>query len=243
MEQIAASARHAYRSLIYDNPEFFTYFRSATPIAEISRLRIGSRPASRRNSTRIEDLRAIPWVFSWMQSRHTLPGWFGLGSALEAFIGADAPIDPQEPPLHSTTARQQLMLLREMYRRWPFFRTMIDNAQMILAKADLGIARRYAELVPDKELAERVFALIVAEYDRSVQLICQVAEISEILDSQPVLQRSYRQRNPYVDPLSYIQIELLRRLRDGPPAEQQEAIETAVLMSINGIAAGLKNTG
>lgn len=243
MEQVAATARGAYRSLIYDNPEFFTYFRSATPIAEISRLRIGSRPASRRNSTRIEDLRAIPWVFSWMQSRHTLPGWFGLGSALAAFIGSDAPADGGAPPLHSATARQQLMLLREMYRRWPFFHTMIDNAQMILAKADLGIARRYAELVPDRGPAERVFALIAAEYDRTVQLICQVAEISQILDSQPVLQRSYRQRNPYVDPLSYIQIELLRRLRDGPPAEQQEAIETAVLMSINGIAAGLKNTG
>jgi phosphoenolpyruvate carboxylase len=235
MEQIAATARAAYRGLIYDNPEFLTYFREATPIAEISRLRIGSRPASRRNSARIEDLRAIPWVFSWMQSRHTIPGWFGLGSALADFVGAG---ESRESEHHSL-----LTLLRTMYRQWPFFTTLLDNAQMIMAKADMGIARQYADLVDDQSLAGRIFALIEAEFERTTRMICAVAEIDEILGAVPVLQRAIQQRNPYVDPLSYIQLELLRRLRDDPHADAQEQLETTVLMSINGIAAGLKNTG
>jgi phosphoenolpyruvate carboxylase len=130
-----------------------------------------------------------------------------------------------------------------MYREWPFFSTMLGNAQLIIAKADMGIARRYAELVEDQGLAEAVFGAIRAEYERTRELICRVAEVGDLLDEQPVLQRAIRQRNPYVDPLSYIQIELLRRLRATPAEEEQEAIETAVLMSINGIAAGLKNTG
>ncbi len=228
LEQIAAAGRDAYRALVYDEPRFLAYFREATPIAEISRLRIGSRPASRRKSTRIEDLRAIPWVFSWMQNRHTLPGWYGLGSALAAFAGED---------------RARLALLREMYRDWPFFSTVLDNAQLIIAKADMGIARRYADLMGDQALAEAVFATVCAEYTRTVQLIRQVTEIAELLDAQPVLQKAIRQRNPYIDPLSYIQIELLRRLRTGAAGTAQEALETTVLMSINGIAAGLKNTG
>ncbi len=247
MEQIAATARNAYRSMVYGNPEFFTYFREATPIAEISRLRIGSRPASRRNSARIEDLRAIPWVFSWMQNRHTLPGWFGLGSALADFIGAELQIvdcrlqiAPDDQNLQS--AITNLQLLRTMYRQWPFFATLLDNAQMIMSKADMGIARQYADLVEDQALAGRVFALIEAEFLRTARMICAVAEITEILETEPVLQRSIQQRNPYVDPLSYIQLELLRRLRDDSYADQEQ-LETTVLMSINGIAAGLKNTG
>ncbi|MEI6777935.1 MAG: phosphoenolpyruvate carboxylase [Chloroflexales bacterium] len=247
MEQIAATARNAYRSMVYGNPEFFTYFREATPIAEISRLRIGSRPASRRNSTRIEDLRAIPWVFSWMQNRHTLPGWFGLGSALADFVGTELQIvdcrlqiAPDDQNLQS--AITNLQLLRTMYRQWPFFATLLDNAQMIMSKADMGIARQYADLVEDQVLAGRVFALIEAEFLRTARMICAVAEITEILDTEPVLRRSIQQRNPYVDPLSYIQLELLRRLRDDSHADQEQ-LETTVLMSINGIAAGLKNTG
>jgi phosphoenolpyruvate carboxylase len=237
MEQIATTARTAYRNLIYDDQEFLRYFRQATPIAEISRLRIGSRPASRTNSDRIEDLRAIPWVFSWMQSRHTLPGWFGLGSGLAAFVGAGAGEGgavPTTPPL---------TLLREMHRAWPFFNTLLGNAQLIIAKADLGIARRYADLVPDAALADRMYAIVEAEYHRTVRMICAVAEIDDILAAQPVLQRAIRQRNPYVDPLSYIQIELLRRLRSGADPVTEDELATAVLMSINGIAAGLKNTG
>ncbi|NWF81028.1 MAG: phosphoenolpyruvate carboxylase [Chloroflexi bacterium] len=230
MEEMSDTARTAYRSLIYDHPRFLSYFREATPIAEISRLRIGSRPASRRKSDRIEDLRAIPWVFSWMQSRHTLPGWFGLGSALEHFIG--------QPPRD-----ERLTLLRQMYREWPFFAMLLDNAQLIIAKADLAIARHYADLVGDRATADEIFAAIAQEYARTCRLICAVAQISEVLDGQPVLQRAIRQRNPYIDPLSYIQIELIRRLRANPPEAEEEELETAVLMSINGIAAGLKNTG
>ncbi|MCX7859667.1 MAG: phosphoenolpyruvate carboxylase [Chloroflexus sp.] len=227
MEQMAATARAVYRRLVYEDPDFLTYFRSATPVAEFNRLRIGSRPVSRRKSDRIEDLRAIPWVFSWMQSRHTIPGWFGLGSALEMFANA---------------APDHLYLLRAMYRNWPFFTTLLDNAQMIMLKADMGIARRYAELVPDQAIADRIFQHIEAEFRRTERMICQITEYSDLLAHQPVLQRAIRQRNPYIDPLSYVQIELLRRLRAAPPEEQAE-LETVLLMSINGIAAGLKNTG
>lgn len=227
MEQMAAIARTVYRQLVYENPEFLTYFRAATPVAELSRLRIGSRPVSRRKSDRIEDLRAIPWVFSWMQTRHTLPGWFGLGSAFEQFIAED--------PNH-------LHLLRAMYRHWPFFTTLLDNAQMIMLKADMGIAHCYASLVPDQALAQRIFQQIESEYQRTKRLICQITERDELLAHQPVLQRAIRQRNPYIDPLSHVQIELLRRLRSAPP-DQQDELETVLLMSINGIAAGLKNTG
>lgn len=230
MEEMSDTARTAYRSLIYEHPRFLSYFREATPIAEISRLRIGSRPAARRKSDRIEDLRAIPWVFSWMQSRHTLPGWFGLGSALEQFIGQPARED-------------RLALLRQMYREWPFFTMLLDNAQLIIAKADLAIARHYADLMGDRATADEIFAAITDEYTRTCRLICEVAELSDVLDGQPVLQRTIRQRNPYIDPLSYIQIELIRRLRANPPEQEEEELETAVLMSINGIAAGLKNTG
>ncbi len=227
MEAMAITARTVYRRLVYEDPEFLTYFRNATPVAEFSRLRIGSRPVSRRKSDRIEDLRAIPWVFSWMQSRHTIPGWFGLGSALESF---------------AETHSHHLDLLRAMYRYWPFFTTLLDNAQMIMLKADLGIARRYAELVPDQALAERIVQQIEAEFRRTQRMICQITELNDLLAHQPVLQRAIRQRNPYIDPLSYVQIELLRRLRAASPEEQVE-IEPALLMSINGIAAGLKNTG
>jgi phosphoenolpyruvate carboxylase len=237
LEELARTAQHAYRGLVYDDPQFLDYFRTATPINEISRLRIGSRPASRRNSTQIADLRAIPWVFSWMQSRHTIPGWYGLGAALETFIHGVAGSE------HSAMVQEErLGLLRTMYQNWPFFRIILDNAQMILAKADMGIARYYASLTPDQALAERIYGIIAAEHERTSRTICLVAEIEHILDGTKFLQRSIAQRNPYVDPLSYMQIELLRRLREAPPEAQAE-IETAVLMSINGIAAGLKNTG
>ncbi len=227
MERMAETARTVYRNLVYEDPDFLIYFRNATPVAEFNRLRIGSRPVSRRKSDRIEDLRASPWVFSWMQSRHTLPGWFGLGSALESFVEAD--------PNH-------LHLLRTMYRHWPFFTTLLDNAQMIMLKADMNIARAYAGLVPDQQLAERIFRQIENEFRRTERMICQITEQNDLLAHQPVLQRAIRQRNPYIDPLSFIQIELLKRLRAASPEEQVE-LETVLLMSINGIAAGLKNTG
>jgi phosphoenolpyruvate carboxylase len=267
LEQLATIARKHYRGLVYEHPDFLPYFRTATPIAEISRLKIGSRPASRRNSDRIEDLRAIPWVFSWMQSRHTLPGWYGLGFALERFISsgdaessgqgdaearrqADSQArivnghnSPLSPGLPVSLSSQRLELLQDMYANWMFFRSMIDSAQMILGKADLHIAERYAELTPDPTVAGRIFGEVQAEYERATRLICQVARIDQLLDRSPVLQRSIARRNPYIDPMSYVQIELLRRLRADPEGPEHAALEDAILLSISGIAAGLKNTG
>ncbi|MFO0878414.1 MAG: phosphoenolpyruvate carboxylase [Gemmataceae bacterium] len=227
MDHLARTARKAYRQLVYDTPEFLSYFEEATPIAEISQLKLGSRPAKRSATTQgIGDLRAIPWVFSWMQSRHTLPGWFGLGSAMQEFV---------------SSRPDGLALLQTMYERWPFWTTTLDNAQMILAKADMTIARLYADLVEDQVLAARIFGLIQEEFDRTVSLVCQVTRQSSLLERMPVLGKSIQQRNPYVDPLSFIQTVLLRRLRaeENPPVE----LLTGVLESINGIASGLKNTG
>jgi phosphoenolpyruvate carboxylase len=226
MDRLAASARRHYRALVYETPEFLTYFEAATPIAEVSELKIGSRPARRGGAGGVEALRAIPWVFSWMQSRHTLPGWYGLGSALKEYLD-------EEPA--------GLGQLQEMYERWPFWGTALDNAQMILAKADLTIARLYADLVEDQELAGRIFGRIAAEYERTVELVCRVTRQGALLERMPVLQRSIQQRNPYVDPLSFIQTVLLRRLRAGE--EPADELRAGVLESINGIAAGLKNTG
>jgi phosphoenolpyruvate carboxylase len=226
MERMASSARQHYRSLVYDNPEFLTYFEQTTPISEISNLKLGSRPARRTASKGINELRAIPWVFSWMQSRHTLPGWFGLGSAIQEFLNAEA---------------GGLELLQTMYERWPFWTAALDNAQMILAKADLPIARIYADLVDDQALAERIFSIISAEYQRTVDMVCRVTRQTSLLERMPVLQRSIHQRNPYVDPLSFIQTVLLRRLRSSE--RPSEELQTAVLESITAVAAGLKNTG
>lgn len=227
LEELARLSCDAYRSLVYDDPRFLAFFRSATPIAEISRLNIGSRPASRRGSQRIEDLRAIPWVFSWMQSRYTLPGWYGLGTALAQF--SDTP--------------ERCALLQQMYADWPFFRTMIDNAQMILGKADMQIAQHYASLVPDAALRTAIATQITDEYARAVNQVLQVVQAQELLADAPVLKTSISRRNPYVDPLSYVQVELLRRLRADPDGPEHEAVEDAILLSISGIAAGLKNTG
>ncbi len=235
MERMSAIARQHYRALVYDHSGFVTYFRHATPVAEISRLRIGSRPASRSNSTRIEDLRAIPWVFSWMQSRHTLQGWYGLGTALELIC--------QETDATQPVDSSGLTTLQEMYQRWPFFRTMIGSAQMTLSRADMGIARHYADLVPDQALADEIYSAIVAEYERTYRLICDVAGFCDLMDPTSELQRTMAQRAVYVDPLSYVQIELMQRLRAAPSDSEHAAIEAAVLLSINGIAAGLKNTG
>jgi phosphoenolpyruvate carboxylase len=246
LERLAEIARGHYRGLVYEHPDFLRYFRSATPIAEISRLKIGSRPASRKNSDRIEDLRAIPWVFSWMQSRHTLPGWYGLGYALETFVAGDGGWGMGDGDLHTNPQLpipSPLALLQQMYAEWPFFRAMIDNAQMILGKADLHIAERYAELAPEPRVAEAIFGAISAEYERTSRMVCKVAKIRHLLDNSPVLQKSIARRNPYVDPLSYIQIELLRRLRAAPDGPDHTALEDVILLSISGIAAGLKNTG
>ena len=226
LDKLAPAACRHYRALIYDDPEFLDYFRQATPIEEIVQLKIGSRPSKRGKSTSLDQLRAIPWVFSWMQCRHTLPGWYGLGGAIDEHL-RDNPND--------------LATLQEMYRQWPFWRTLIDNTQMILAKADMTIARLYADLVDDQGLADRVYGKIAADCEKAVGVIRLITGQGELLEQMPILRRSIDRRNPYVDPLSFIQLVLLKRLRDGEgPAEETL---TGVLESINGIASGLKNTG
>ena len=226
LDRLAPSACRHYRDLVYDDPDFLPYFRQATPIEEIVQLKIGSRPSKRGKSTSLDQLRAIPWVFSWMQCRHTLPGWYGLGGALDEYLKAHP---------------DDLETLREMYRLWPFWRTLIDNTQMILAKADMTIARLYADLVDDRALADRVHGKIAAEYDRAVDVIGRITGQAELLEQMPILRRSIDRRNPYVDPLSFIQLVLLKRLREGEGPREETL--TAVLESINGIASGLKNTG
>jgi phosphoenolpyruvate carboxylase len=226
LDRLSESAGRHYRGLVYETPEFLAYFEQATPIREISQLKIGSRPARRGAATGIDQLRAIPWVFSWMQSRHTLPGWFGLGGALAEYL--------DEHP-------GGLEMLRDMYRRWPFWSTLVDNAQMILAKADMTIARLYADLADDQAAAGRVFDRIAAEYARTVDVINRITGQSKLLESSPILLRSIQRRNPYVDPLSFLQLAFLKRLRG--EAEPPEELVTCVLESISGIASGLKNTG
>ena len=226
LDRMAPAARRHYRDLVYDDPDFLAYFRQATPIEEIVQFKIGSRPTRRGRSTAIDQLRAIPWVFSWMQCRHTLPGWYGLGTALDEHLQAN-PGD--------------LATLREMYARWPFWRTLIDNAQMILSKADMTIARLYADLVADQEVAGRIFGAIASEYDRAVAAILRITGQETLLEHMPILQLSIQRRNPYVDALSFIQLVLLARLRAG--VEPREELLTAALESINGVASGLKNTG
>jgi phosphoenolpyruvate carboxylase len=228
LADLADRSMKAYRGLIYETPRFPEYFRQATPINEISRHRIGSRPSSRSGGENIGDLRAIPWVFAWTQSRHILAGWYGLGSALEGYL-VDNP--------------DGLKTLRAMSDRWPFFNDLLNNAQMTLKKADLPVMRRYAELVEDPDLREQVFGQISAEYKRSVEGICRVAGIKELLENEPALKVSLNERNRYIDPLTSIQIELLKRLRGKNDPDMEHRLEEAMLLCINGVAAGLKNTG
>lgn len=226
MDALSAASFRAYRSLVYETPGFEDYFRAATPISEIADLKIGSRPASRTAYRRIEDLRAIPWVFSWAQSRVLLPGWYGFGSAIEAWLA-------REP-------RQGLPLLRRMQARWPFFQTLLSNLDMVMSKADFSVASRYAELCEDARLRASVFARIEEEYRRSVHALLQVTGRKALLESNPLLARSLRNRLPYLDPLNHLQVELLRRHRSG---RSGEAVHRGIHLTINGIAAGLRNSG
>jgi phosphoenolpyruvate carboxylase len=210
---------------VRDTPGFLDYFHASTPLAEIAALNIGSRPASRKGSQRLEDLRAIPWVFSWTQCRLMLPGWYGFGSAVEAWLaGKGGSLDE----------------LREMQRGWPFFRSVLSNMDMVLAKSDLGIASRYAELVPDARLREEVFGRISAEWERTRSLLLEITGQTELLADNPALARSIRNRFPYLDPLNHLQVELLRRYRAG---ETDERTRRAIHLTINGVAAGLRNSG
>ena len=226
LDDLAILSCKSYRGLIYENPGLREYFEQSTPINEIGELRIGSRPARRDSNRKIDDLRAIPWVFSWMQSRHTVPGWFGIGSALDFKIKANP---------------DNLLLLQKMYESWPYWKSLVDNCQMILAKADMTIARLYADLVEDKKIAESIYNIIFEEYDKSVKSICLITQQKYLLEQMPVLQKSIEKRNPYVDPLSYLQIVLLGKSRC--EATCSEEIKIGVMESISGIASGLKNTG
>lgn len=236
-EELSELSRSAYVGLVYETPGFVDYFFAATPIQEIAELNIGSRPASRpkvgsdgRMTRSIEDLRAIPWGFSWAQSRVTLPGWFGLGSAVMNYLGKE------EEDGYSG----KLTLLHRMYREWPFFKALLSNADMVLAKADLGMARRYAGLVTDHRLRKRIFSAIEAEWQRSQTVLALVTGDTGRLATNPTLARSIQHRFPYIDPLNHLQIELLRRYRMGIIDEREKR---GIHLAINGIAAGLRNTG
>jgi phosphoenolpyruvate carboxylase len=230
MAQLSTAAHRAYRGLVYEDPDFYAFFEQVTPIREIGAMRIGSRPARRGQAGGLADLRAIPWVFAWTQARFLLPGWFGLGTAF-AEAGEEA-----------------LPELREMYRAWTFFRSLIDTAQMALGKADRSIAALYTSLAAPAAASARIWARIREEWDLAERGVIAVTGADRLLDTSPVLQRSIRVRNPYVDPLSFIQVRLLSELRElletGRPDEAQvEALQRALLLTVNGVAAGLQNTG
>jgi phosphoenolpyruvate carboxylase len=230
MEELSAHAFAAYRGLVYETPGFIHYFRASTPINEIGDLNIGSRPASRRSSDRIEDLRAIPWVFSWGQSRQAIPGFYGFGSAVKAYLARG-----------NSTRKRRLATLRAMYGRWPFFRTLVDRLDMVLAKMDMGIAARYAALVPDRKLRKTIFARIEREHDDTCAAFFAITDTKALLETNPSLALSLRNRIPYIDPLSHLQVDLLRRLRSGKG--DAEELRRAVHLTINGVAAGLRNSG
>jgi len=227
----------AYRGLVYDTPGFAEYFFASTPIREIAELNIGSRPASRKATRAIEDLRAIPWGFSWGQSRIALPGWCGFGSGVQAFLG-------KEPAQRA----QNLTLLKRMVKQWPFFRTLLSNLDMVLAKTDLDIAARYVELVENKRLGKKIFEAVKAEFQRTQEALALITGEHKRLAANPALARSIEHRFPYIDPLNHLQVELMRRYRAVAPEQRaedpsMERVQRGIHLSINGIAAGLRNTG
>ena len=283
MDVMASAAMRAYRDLVYETPGFLDYWRAATPIEEIRRLHIGSRPSARQPLTEnrgeatspspsvadeIAQMRAIPWVFSWMQSRFNLPGWYGLGTALEVILNdtpsqtSPAPknsppafleevgksfdnLSSQSSPEDGSVSGRGLDFLRYLYHSWAFFRVLLETAELSLLKADMQIASLYSALVPDRDLAERVFMNIQSEYQRTVQAILAIKDQKSLLSEEPVIQRSIQLRNPYIDPLNYLQVEMLRRLRSLPDREDDAAqsLREVIILTINGIAAGLRNTG
>jgi phosphoenolpyruvate carboxylase len=227
LAEMAEDSAAVYRAIVHDNPDFVTFFETVTPVHEISRLRLGSRPARRTSARGIDDLRAIPWVFSWTQSRIVLPAWLGLGTAL----------------CHART-RHGLELLRRMAAEWPFFTSVLSNAEMGCAKADLGIARRYVELWDDVDARERIWAPLQDELERTIEELVLIGGGERLLDTEPVLQASIDRRNPFVDPLSFVQVELMRRLRREPDTgDARDQLGRVSLLTINGIASGLRNTG
>jgi phosphoenolpyruvate carboxylase len=226
MEELSATAFAAYRKMVYETPGFEQYFWESTVIAEIAALNIGSRPASRKKTTAIEDLRAIPWVFSWAQCRLMLPGWFGFGSAVAAY--------------RERHGAAGMALLAEMHREWGFFRALLSNMDMVLGKSDIAIAERYSQLVKDEGLRQTIFPRLKAEWQASIDALLAITGEKELLDLNPLLKRSIRNRFPYLDPVNHIQVELLRRHRAG---ETDERVQRGIHLTINGVAAGLRNSG
>jgi len=225
LDRMSNVAEQAYRELVYQTPGFIQFWQEATPLDEIKRLHIGSRPAARGADPGVVKIRAIPWVFSWMQSRFNLPGWYSLGTGLKAISDSK--------------------LLQEMYAGWPFFQTMLDNTEISLLKADLEIADLYVDLVSDRELGHTLYATIRDEYKRTREMVLSISGHTALLEQEPLTQNAVHLRNPYIDPLNYLQVETLRRLRALPDANSPEAdaLREVVFLTINGIAAGLKNTG
>jgi phosphoenolpyruvate carboxylase len=226
MEELSHDAFVAYRALVYDTPGFEDYFWASTVIDEIASLNIGSRPASRARTRRIEDLRAIPWVFSWAQCRLMLPGWYGFGSAVQAYL--------------ARLSDEGLERLRSMYRDWPFFRTLLSNMDMVLSKTSVPIASRYANLVTDERLREAIFPRVVAERALSIEMLLRITGQTRLLEGNPLLERSIRNRFPYLDPLNHVQVELLKQHRAN---EADEQVLRGIQLTINGISAGLRNSG
>jgi len=228
--QLSQASMDAYRRLVYETPGFEEFFFSATPIREIAELNIGSRPASRKATQKIEDLRAIPWGFSWGQCRLTLPGWFGFGSAVQEFLNRST---VQE-------SKAAVALLQKMVKQWPFFKTLLSNIDMVLAKSDLALASRYSELVLDTKLRKKIFSSLEAEWLKTAEMIALITGEKHRLANNPALARSIRHRFPYIDPLHHLQVELIRRYRAG---KSDERVRLGIHLSINGISAGLRNTG
>jgi phosphoenolpyruvate carboxylase len=226
MEELSSTAYRVYRALVYETPGFEKYFWESTVIGEIANLHIGSRPSSRKKSRRIEDLRAIPWVFSWAQCRLMLPAWYGFGAAVKAWSSA--------------RPNDGMALLQAMARDWPFFRTLLSNMEMVLAKSDIGIASRYKDLVEDAELRETIFSLARAEWESTREALLAILEQRSLLERNPALARTIRDRFPYIDPLNHVQLELLKRYRAG---DTDQRVVQGIHLTINGIAAGLRNSG
>jgi phosphoenolpyruvate carboxylase len=225
LDELAARAQRAYSELVHETPGFVEYFKASTPVTEIGALNIGSRPTSRKPTTSISDLRAIPWVLAWSQSRVMLPGWYGTGTAFEGWINE---------------GDGRLEVLRELYRRWPFFRTVLSNMAQVLAKSDMGLAARYAELVPDEQLRRRVFDKIVAEHTRTIRMHKLITGQGDLLADNPALARSVFNRFPYLEPLNHLQVELLRRYRSG---DDDELVQRGILLTMSGLATALRNSG
>ncbi|OCB30786.1 phosphoenolpyruvate carboxylase [Mycobacterium malmoense] len=229
LDEVATLAQRAYAELVHDTPGFVEYFMASTPVSEIGSLNIGSRPTSRKPTSSISDLRAIPWVLAWSQSRVMLPGWYGTGTAFEQWIAAG----PQSED-------ERVEILHGLYERWPFFRSVLSNMAQVLAKSDLGLAARYAELVEDEELRDRVFDKVVDEHRRTIAMHKLITGQDDLLADNPALARSVFNRFPYLEPLNHLQVELLRRYRSG---DDDELVQRGILLTMNGLASALRNSG